>query len=341
MVKEKKRNTEYVKENSKKKPEKTKVKKTVVKKLKVKKMAVMQKKTEAKPAKTPVRENAPVKEPEVKSSHPALIYKKYDNKITDFYGDTRIVLLPRDAYWLFAYWEVALPRFEEAKQELGKEFKDSRSVLRVYEVTNIDFNGSNAHNYFDITLETRTISSYVKVPAPEKSWIAALGLLAPSGRFFILTVSNSMSTPGDGISDSDEEEWLDASEESRTRITKVKKEKGGGRSDGLYEEERSFFYSVVGSAVESSLSGTVKYENKPSAFWLRVGTELLVYGAAEPGATVAINGTQIALNKDGSYSSRFELGSGMHLLEISGRSANSLYKKTFQIKVIQNTRKVD
>ncbi|MFH1074778.1 MAG: DUF4912 domain-containing protein [Candidatus Firestonebacteria bacterium] len=289
--------------------------------------------------KKPVIVKTSIQKPAKKPDHTSLMYKKYDDKVTDFYGSTRIVLLTRDSYWLFAYWEVALPRIEEAKKELGREFYASKSILRVYEVTNIDFNGSNAHGYFDITLENLVISYYLKVYAPEKSWVADIGILAPSGKFFTLARSNAMSTPADSMSSFDYEEWMDSSEAWKVYITKA----GGGAGgiEGIYGGEQRPFDSTSGSGGVSSLSSPVKYEKKPSAFWMRVGTELLVYGATEPEAKVTINNAKVVLNQDGSFSVRFALADGVHTLDIIGRSADGKYKKSFKITVTQDTKKVE
>ncbi|OGF50968.1 MAG: hypothetical protein A2231_06570 [Candidatus Firestonebacteria bacterium RIFOXYA2_FULL_40_8] len=291
------------------------------------------------PAKKTIIEDNVMQKPVKKRDHPSLIYKKYDNKVTDFYGDTRIVLLPRDSYWLFCYWEVSLPRIEEAKQELGQEFYSAKSILRVYEVTNIVFNGSNAHGYFDITLENLVISYYLKVYAPEKSWVVDIGILTTSGKFFTLARSNAMSTPADSMSNLDYEEWMDSSEAWKMYITKAGRGKGG--IDGLYDGEVRPFDSTSGPGGVSSLSSLVKYENKPSAFWMRVGTELIVYGATEPDAIVTINNAPVALNQDGSFSTRFALIDGIHTLDITGRSASGKYKKSFKITVTQDTKKVE
>lgn len=375
MVKEKSEKIKSTKEKSAKKPEVKKAVETVVKKPAVKERkpvagVPLVKKTPAKAVEKPVVKTtfktAAVKkaviklaikktakktvEPDVmkipaakvtekpykKPGHPSLVYKKYDDKITDFYGDTRIVLLTRDPYCIFAYWEVSLPRIEEAKKELGQEFYSSKSILRVYEVTNINFNGKNAHGSFDVTLENMVISYYLNVYAPEKSWVVDIGILAPSGKFFTLARSNAVSTPTDSVSNADYEEWLDSSEAWKMYVTKGRKENAGG-SEALYGSELRPFDSTSGSGGVSSLSSPVKYEKKPSAFWMRVGTELIVYGATEPDAAVTINNNPVQLNPDGSFSTRFALVDGIHTLDIVGRSADGKNKKSFKIVVTQDT----
>ncbi|GEM_PF-1224042 len=284
--------------------------------------------------------------PPKKAPHPSHIYDKYDNKFQDFYGDTRIVLMPRDPYWLFAYWEVSLPRIEEAKKVLGNEFGSATSILRVYDVSKIIFNGKNAHSYFELTLKDLIRSRYINIPEPEKDWIVDIGILTHSGRFFVLARSNSAATPAGSRSNVELEEWLDSSEPGKIQLThsapfEVKSgPKGGGPvydPAGIYGREgRTENTSFSGS---SNMAGPVKYNKTPSVFWMRVGTELIVYGAAGPGSAVTINNAPVSLNPDGSFSARFALSGDLHVLNISSRSASGNYKKTFKIRVDRETYK--
>ena len=286
------------------------------------------------PAEIPVLERKEEKKP----LHPSHIYDKYDTMFQDSYGETGIVLLPRDPYWLFAYWEVTPASIEQAKKVLGNDFNSSKTILRVYEVTNIIFNGRNAHSSFDIILENLLRSWYINVPLSEKNWIVDIGILAPSGKYFLLSRSNAVATPADSISNTDYEEWMDSAESWKMYTTRAgANSKNRAGTCGIYgAEDRAFEASSAGV---SSLAGPVRFENKASAFWLKAGTEIIVYGATEPDARVTINGNPVRLNADGSFSTRFALTDGLHLLDISGRSASGNYKKTFKLRVTQETYK--
>ena len=80
------------------------------------------------------------------------------------YGDTKIVILPRDPLWFYAYWEVAADTYSKLKEKVGEgKFNSSRWALRVYDVTGIRFNGSNANRYFDIVIGFGADNWYVNV----------------------------------------------------------------------------------------------------------------------------------------------------------------------------------
>ncbi|NLJ77209.1 MAG: DUF4912 domain-containing protein [Peptococcaceae bacterium] len=125
------------------------------------------------------------------------------------YGMDRMVLLARDPHWLFAYWEVTATKQEEFTGIYGKEAWLSTSpVLRIYDVTGIDFNGNNALNYFDYHMEDNVDSWHIEVGEPDRSFCVDLGRMFPDGRFITLLRSNTVTTPRASLSDCLDEEWM-------------------------------------------------------------------------------------------------------------------------------------
>lgn len=59
----------------------------------------------------------------------------------------------------------------------------------------------------------------------------------------------------------------------------------------------------------------------PGGFWLNVNAELVIYGATEPDAKVALDGQPIHLRPDGTFSCRFALPDGFYRLAIAAASA--------------------
>ncbi len=127
-----------------------------------------------------------------------------------FYGENKIVLMARDPYYAFTYWEVTSQRYEDAKRLLGS---DVRLILRVYDVTDIHFDGKNARSYFDIEVYDMTGSWYININRPNRSFCIDLGALAPDGRFLTLVRSNTVTMPRDTVSDVVDEEWMLLEEE--------------------------------------------------------------------------------------------------------------------------------
>ncbi len=126
------------------------------------------------------------------------------------YGGERMALLARDPYMALGYWELPQVRLEKEKAWFGW---DSKLCIRVYDVTGIQFDGSNAAAYFDQEVYERVGSWYFDFGRPTHSFCADLGLMAPNGRFLTLVRSNRVTMPRDGVSDVLDEEWMLVDEE--------------------------------------------------------------------------------------------------------------------------------
>ncbi len=125
------------------------------------------------------------------------------------YGSDRIVLLPRDPWWLFAYWEITPTTRVQALRTLGADAEGAREVLRVYDVTFITFTGDNAWLSFDVELPPGGQHWYLNVSRPAASYCAEIGLRTPSGRFLPLTRSNTVTTPRSSPSPDTTVRWLE------------------------------------------------------------------------------------------------------------------------------------
>jgi hypothetical protein len=78
----------------------------------------------------------------------------------------------------------------------------------VYDVTFIDFNGTNAHGSFDIEITPQARNWYINLWSPGKSLCAELGLAHPEGTFASLVRSNVIQTPPAWASPNTEERWV-------------------------------------------------------------------------------------------------------------------------------------
>lgn len=157
---------------------------------------------------TPVpAEASPVSQPSAGGSAPRYSYEH----LPETYGVTELVLLPVDPYFLHAYWEVTPQALSDIFSQIGSDAPQARYVLRVYDVTAIEFDGRNAHSFFDLPIELSARNWYIHLWSSEKSLVADLGLLLPDGRFFLLARSNVVYTPREGVSIFTEAPWAEPS----------------------------------------------------------------------------------------------------------------------------------
>jgi len=251
------------------------------------------------------------------------------------YGDTKVVLMARDPHWIFAYWEIADARRMDIAREANAGWDGLRKVLRVYDVTDIEFNGANAHKYFDIDITPEADNWYIRVGEANRSWCVDLGVITPDGRFIMIARSNIVSTPRDSSSDVIDEEWMSIEED----FLKLYGLWGGfaGASPGKAQIKKILkerLEKELSSGAVSSFARPAKYRG----FWMVVNTELIVYGATEPDAAVTVQGRPIQLNCDGTFSLRFALPDGEQVIPVKGVSADKEEERTITPIVKKHTK---
>lgn len=129
-------------------------------------------------------------------------------ELPEDYGDNRIMLMVRDPECLFAYWELRKEVLDNILNTLGSMAHSAKMVLRVYDVTDVIFNGNNAHTYFDVEVTGGTRSWYIHTGKPNRSFCADIGFLTPNGTFRLIARSNQVITPRAGVSDAVDEAWM-------------------------------------------------------------------------------------------------------------------------------------
>jgi hypothetical protein len=124
------------------------------------------------------------------------------------YGVDRVVLVARDPWWLYAFWEVTPESRERARAALGEDAPGARPVLRVHDVTALDPAGGEPGPSLDVEVEPDAPSWYVNVGRPGASYRAEIGLRTEAGRFLPLAGSNTAATPPAMPSPDTEVRWL-------------------------------------------------------------------------------------------------------------------------------------
>jgi hypothetical protein len=132
------------------------------------------------------------------------------DKLPAGYGEDRITLMARDPSLTYAYWEATPERLVKERSWFGME---AALVVRIYDITGVQFDGRNAVGYFDQDIAEPTGSWYFETGRPGHSFCADLGMRSPEGRFLTLARSNYITMPRDGVSDVIDEEWMLADEE--------------------------------------------------------------------------------------------------------------------------------
>jgi hypothetical protein len=112
-----------------------------------------------------------------------------DGELPRAYGQSRAVLMARDPWSLFAYWEVPPVRRVEVLRALGVEGEGTREVLRVYEVA------ADSSASWDLDLAPGAERADIRADRPGRSYRIEVGLRTAAGRFVSLVTSNLVSAP--------------------------------------------------------------------------------------------------------------------------------------------------
>ena len=131
------------------------------------------------------------------------------------YNETKLVLLVRDPYTLYSYWDFSAETWNWITRMLA-DMPGTRAVLRIH---NIDH--GNFHD-LDVSLEAR--NWYLHLNLPDTTFEAELGLIDPTGKFHLIARSNRVKTPRDTPSTHIDHDWQTEDAEEIYRLS------GGGQT---------------------------------------------------------------------------------------------------------------
>ncbi len=106
------------------------------------------------------------------------------------YGSSRIMLLPRDPQWAYAYWDVPNEHKEQLRASGGQQL-----LLRLCDVTAIVFDGSNAHTMIEFPCDEMAREWYVPIPVSDRDFVVEIGYKTASGGWLLLACSAVVRIP--------------------------------------------------------------------------------------------------------------------------------------------------
>ena len=108
------------------------------------------------------------------------------------YDMNKVVLLPVDPKFAFIYWEVRQDTLDGVLSAFG-----GKLTLRVYDVTNIDFNGYNAHEWWDMEMYHRIGTWYLRHHKGDRNLLVDIGVKSHDGNFHVISRSKAIYFPRD------------------------------------------------------------------------------------------------------------------------------------------------
>lgn len=120
-----------------------------------------------------------------------------DYETPDFYEKDLLHAMVRDAHSLFVYWEISHRKKWLISQHFQCDWNEMPRILRIYDVTNIDFHGRNAHSYFDLNTPRERTNSYIYDIQSNTAYIVDYGTYSIENQFIPLLRSNTVLTSRD------------------------------------------------------------------------------------------------------------------------------------------------
>ena len=244
------------------------------------------------------------------------------------YGTDQIVLLVKDPWWLYAYWEIQ-PATERAVRGelLPQEVAGLQTVLRVSDVTE-SAAGNAPRRTFDIILSGLATSWYIHVGEPDHEYSVAIGILSNTGRFLPLASSNRVRTPRFSPSSTTDAAW-EIDEATYRRLLALSA--GAGATPGASGLSSWGAHPILNFWSGNWAShGVLPQVRQPAVqgFWCRVDTDVVFYGATEPKARVTVQGQPVVVRKDGTFSVRLALPDGTQTVAVEVTSADGRQVRT-------------
>lgn len=106
------------------------------------------------------------------------------------YGESQIVLMPRDPQWSYAYWDIPNDHKEDFRRQGGQQL-----ALRLYDVTEIDLAYQSPHSVQEYLCDELAREWYLPIPVSDRDYVIDIGYRCADGRWLVLARSAAVRIP--------------------------------------------------------------------------------------------------------------------------------------------------
>jgi hypothetical protein len=128
------------------------------------------------------------------------------------YGESRIVLMPRDPQWAYTYWDVSNEHKEALRSQGGQQL-----ALRIYDVTDLSLQFQSPHSVQEYPSDELAREWYLPIPVSDRDYMAEIGYRCADGRWLVLARSAPVRVPPVYPSDWIEDQFITVSWEEDLR----------------------------------------------------------------------------------------------------------------------------
>ncbi len=274
--------------------------------------------------------------------------------------ETRVVFLPRDPQWAYVFWEIAEDDREEAMAAGA-----SQLCLRVADVTGLPGGSSHPHTLQEVVVDSHATEWYLPVPLSDRDYRVELGYRkGGAGGWIPLAFSSVARVPALHPSEQILDQFVPFSLETSSSPSALPALPSEPSDSGLHERlyqtatsrwrhlgrgSEAFHELDHDSAAGHQASGVGLWASGRSesgaglvparqrAFWLVADAELIVYGATDPSAHLAIGSEEVPLTPEGTFRIQVPFRDGVQVYPIEAIAADGEQSRSITLEFRRST----
>jgi hypothetical protein len=244
-------------------------------------------------------------------------------------GQNSLVATACDAHWIRVTWHLSRDSVDRAQSRLGTEWHRAVPVLRVSRVTTSDLAAGSEAFAKDVIIDTPCNTHYLAVPQPGRAFRVQIGYLGKQGTFFSMAKSNVCHLPKPGPAQLTRESLPSSAPEGGELLTDA----SGGDDDSPVRP--------LGFSALSHFGPSASQKRLTGEFQFKLATELVVHGSTRPGSQVTVQGDQVELRDDGSFTFRIPQPEGRQVLAFTAMDPRGNERRMIVMAVERNTKELE
>ncbi|MBD2086434.1 DUF4912 domain-containing protein [Trichocoleus sp. ST-U3] len=183
------------------------------------------------------------------------------------YGESRVVLMPRDPQWAYTYWDIPNDHKEDLRRQGGQQL-----ALRLYDVTDVNLEYQSPHSIQEYPCDELAREWYLPMPVSDRDYAVDIGYRCADGRWLVLARSAPVRVPPVYPSDWIEDQFITVAWEEDLRgktflelVPPAKKMAMAGYGsvatggNPIYDEIFGMAQTVEAQRVAGSLFGSMQH----------------------------------------------------------------------------------
>jgi hypothetical protein len=243
-----------------------------------------------------------------------------------------------DPFWVHVRWTLSRDMLDRAEAALGPQWHHAVPILRVFDVTTDEGATSSQVRVRDVEIHGDVDHWYLPVEHAPRTYKVQIGYRVVNGLFFVMAQSNRVQTPRPG------------SHSLRTRENSARQRPAGDGSGSSLEVEKMPSFDLRafttaksgnGNGVTPAVCGPDGEAPMPVPVELCLHAELIVHGSTDPQAELKLLGDRIPISRDGTFSHRFSLSEGRHVIDAVVTTRNGCHQRTIVLGIERNTKELE